>query len=284
MQALHHLDPPGPVQAQLRPGGPAPVPAPCDPLPSPLARPFVEGERLRVGSPVDEGGEEVQALGAPVTDGEQMDQFDRPALLDDRAGRPTHGLDPGRELLGVGDGRRQADEPYVLWRVEDHLLPDRPPVAVLQVVHFVEDHEVEAGEADGIGVDHVSKDFGGHHDDGGVRVDRVVPGQQPDSLAAEPFAEVAELLVGESLQGGRVERTVSCRQREVDRVFGDDRLARAGGRRHEHRSPLVDQVECPLLERVERVVATCQQVTACGAAHALSDHFFSALPMMIEAS
>src|SRR5205823_6646778 len=60
------------------------------------------------------------------------------------------------------------------------------------------------------------------------------------------------LLVRQRLQRCRVEDLASIVERERDRVFGDECLARAGRRRDEDRPPAVERVEGAQLKVVER--------------------------------
>ena len=99
-----------------------------------------------VGPSADERREQVEALGAALRDQVAVLEPHRPALLDDRGGRPAHGLDPGRDLLGVRHRRREAHQPHRRGEVDDHLLPHRAPVAVLEVVHLVEHDDAQAVE------------------------------------------------------------------------------------------------------------------------------------------
>ena len=87
------------------------------------------------------------------------------------------------QLLGVGDRGRQAHQAHRRRQVDDHLLPHRPAVGVLEEVHLVEDDDAEAVERRRAAVDHVAEDLGGHHDDRGVAVDGVVAGQEADPSA-----------------------------------------------------------------------------------------------------
>ena len=69
-------------------------------------------------------------------------------------------------------------------QVDDHLLPHRPAVGVLQEVHLVEHDEAEVVERRRAGVDHVAQHLGRHHDDRRVAVDGVVAGEQADVAGA----------------------------------------------------------------------------------------------------
>ena len=55
-----------------------------------------------------------------------------------------------------------------------------PAVAVLEVVHLVEDDAAQLGEARRVGVDHVAQHLGRHDDDLGVAVAGHVAREQSD--------------------------------------------------------------------------------------------------------
>ena len=136
-------------------------------------------------------------------------------------------------------------------QVDDHLLPHRPAIGVLQEVHLVEDHEAEVGQRRRPGVDHVAQHLGRHHDGRRVAVDGVVAGQQPDLADAVAGGEVAVLLVRQRLERRGVERPQPAPAHRLDAVLGDDRLA-APGRRGDDDVPAgVDGVERLDLEAVE---------------------------------
>ena len=99
-------------------------------------------------------------------------------------GRPAHRRDPVGQLLGVRHRGRQAHQPHVGGQVDDHLLPHRAAVGVLEVVHLVEHDERRPSSAGDAGVDHVAQHLGGHHHDRRVAVDRVVAGEQADAVGA----------------------------------------------------------------------------------------------------
>ncbi len=87
-----------------------------------------------------------------------------------------------------------------MWRsVDDDLFPHGTAETVLEVMDFIEDHDVQLGECPGIGVDHVAQYLGRHDDDRGVTVDRVVSRQEADGSGTVRGTEVAVFLVGESL-------------------------------------------------------------------------------------
>ncbi len=84
--------------------------------------------------------------------------------------------------------------------IDDRLFPHGAALAVVHVVALVEHHGLHllqggAGFADASAVEHVAKDFGGHHHDRGVAVDGEIAGQQTYILVAKLIAKVAQLLV-----------------------------------------------------------------------------------------
>ena len=68
---------------------------------------------------------------------------------------------------------------------------------------------------------------------------------------AQPFTQVSKLLVGEGLNGCRVEGPASSGQRQVDGMLGHHRLAAGGGGRYQDRTPGVHGGHCLDLEAVE---------------------------------
>ena len=194
---------------------------------------------FRVGScaavPRLEHREEPEVAAAyPI--GEQVHRFERyrtfPGL--DELGTAPSLTDPGCEVLGVGDGRREADELGVPRGVDDDLLPHRASESILEVVHLVEDHEAQVCQRIDVCIDHVAEDLGGHHDDRSIAVDHVVPSQQTDQVGTVLVHEIAELLVGQRLDGRGVEDPLPAFQRQMNRHLGDQGLSRPGGCRDDH--------------------------------------------------
>ena len=104
----------------------------------------VEAVGLAVGVTVDERGQQVGLLALAVTDQVEVAQLDRPPLLEHQPRRAPHGGEPVGQLLGVRHGGRQAHERHRGRQVDDHLLPHRAAVGVLQVVDLVEHDEAQA--------------------------------------------------------------------------------------------------------------------------------------------
>ena len=172
VEPLHHLDPPGRVE---------PPPAPLAPVAAPAPhRLAVEAARLGVGPAVDQGGQQVEALGRAVAHQVEVLEAHGPRVLHDGRRRAPHGRHPVGQLVGVRHGGRQAHQPHPVGQVDDHLLPHRAAVGVLQEVDLVEDDHAEVAQRPGAAVDHVAQHLGGHDHDRGVAVDGVVAGEQAD--------------------------------------------------------------------------------------------------------
>jgi hypothetical protein len=213
--------------------------------PLPLAPP---GQR-RVGDHAVAAGDEhrVQLAADQVV----VVEGDRPALLDHDIGGASGRLQPLAELLGVGDRRRQARHPHLDRQVDQHLLPDGAADAVLQVVDLVHDHVAQPGEGGAALVEHVAQHLGGHHHHRRLAVDGVVAGQQADLRRTVAGHEVAELLVGERLQRGGVERLAAGPQRQPHGELPHHRLAGAGRGRHQRAAAAGERQAASALEVVE---------------------------------
>lgn len=180
-----------------------------------------------------------------------LPQRNRPVLGDDHLGVTPDGVQPVAELLGIGHGRRQRHQGHRLRQVDDHFLPHGAAEAVGEVVHLVHHHVAEAGEGLGARVQHVAQHLGRHDDDGCVRVDAVVPGEEPDLVRAVAPDEVGELLVGERLDRRGVEALAALLQGQMHGEFADDRLARPRGGRDQHPLARLQGLAGLDLERVQ---------------------------------
>ena len=164
-------------------------------------------------------------------------------------------------LLTVADRHTS----WTCWReVDDHLLPDRSAIGVLEEVHLVEHDDgqiVEIAPA----VDHVAQHFGRHHHDGGIAVDRVVTGQETDTVVTVDLDEIAVLLIRECLDGRGVERASTASERHLDAVLGDDGLATAGRSGDDDMVALVERVQRVELELVEFERVAGEKVVPVGA-------------------
>ncbi len=134
--------------------------------------------------------------------------------------------------------------------MDDHLLPDRSPEPVLEVVDLVQDHELDPIETARTGIDHVAENLGRHDDDVGVAIDYVVAREESNLLGPVLVGQITELLVREGLDGSRVEDPLAVCQRFVDRRLGDERFPGTCGSRDHHGIAGVDHRDCFPLELV----------------------------------
>ncbi len=189
----------------------------------------------------------------------------RADLRDDHLGVAADRVEPVAELLRVGDGRAQRDQTHRRRQVDDDLLPHRTAEAVGEVVHLVHHDVLSPRSAAGVGVEHVAQDLGGHHHDAGVAVDVRVAGQQAHLIGAVHVLQLAELLVRQRLDRGRVERLVGMpvirclAHREVDGELPHDRLAGTCRRRHQDAAAVFERVASGDLERVELETLGCRE-------------------------
>ena len=221
---------------------------------APSAQIGVEAMAFAVGLAVEEGGDDVKSMPASVSHCVQIGELDRPLPFDDTSGRTSNRFDPAGELIGVRNGGRQTHQLRMGRQVEHDLFPDRSSKGVLEVVHLVHDDEGEVVEDPPL-VEHVAQDLGGHHDDVGIGVDCIVAREQADPRRADPFAQVAILLVRERLDRGRVERPLAFAQRPVDRMFGNDGLAATGRSGDEDGSSGIEVLDGLQLKAVKGEVA-----------------------------
>ena len=117
-------------------------------------------------------------------------------------------------------------------------------------MHLVEHRPGQVVHGAAVGVEHVAKDLGGHHDHRCVGRYHLVTGHQTYPVRTEHRAQVAKLLVGQGLDGCRVERTSASSQRRFDRVLGHHRLAARRRSRHQNRTPGIDGSDRLLLEAI----------------------------------
>ena len=209
----------------------------------------VEPEALGVRAPPVHRPQQVELGAVAFADEVEVGELDRSLGFDHEAGRTPHGLDPPGQLVGVRHGGRQADQLDRAGKVDDDLLPHRPPVGVLQVVDLVEYDRAEAVERRP-GVEHVAQDLGGHDHDRSVAVDVVVAGQQADIGQPVLGHQLSELLVRQRLDRRGVEDAIAGGQSLGHGVGRDQGLAGAGRRRHDHVLAPVDRVERRDLEPV----------------------------------
>jgi hypothetical protein len=93
----------------------------------------------------------------------------RSSGLHDHVRGSPHRRQPVAQFPGIGNGRREGDHPDLRREVQDDLLPDGPPIGILQEVDLVEDHPAEVGRRHGPRIEHVAEYLGGHHHHRGIR-------------------------------------------------------------------------------------------------------------------
>ena len=159
---------------------------------------------------------------------------DGTSLGDHHLETPPHGAQPVAEVLHVADGRRQRRDLHPGSQPEDDLLPHGTAEPVGQIVHLVHDDVAQVVQPRRGGVDHVAQHLGGHHHHLGVAVDRGIARQQPHPVRAVPRHEVVVLLVAQRLDRGGVEASCAGLQGQPHGELPHHRLARPGGRGHQH--------------------------------------------------
>ena len=151
---------------------------------SPAPRPSaIPGGRDLVKGGV--AGEEVDDLPAHH---HVLPERDRTVLGNDDVGVAADGIQPGAELLGVGDGGAQRCHLDFAGQVDDDLFPDGAAEPVGQVVDLVHHHESEVVQGIGVRVEHVPEHLGGHDHHGRLTVDAGVPREQAHLLRPRTFA------------------------------------------------------------------------------------------------
>ncbi len=134
---------------------------------------------------------------------------------------------------------------------DDRLFPGRPPFRVGEIVNFVEDDAFDAVEFPRGLEQHISEDFGRHHQDRRTGILGDVAGEQSDVLAIDG-SQIAEFLIAECLDRCRVHHPSAAAERFVDPELGDDGLTRPGRRGDHDRLPLQESEHRLHLEGVER--------------------------------
>src|SRR4029078_4489973 len=82
------------------------------------------------------------------------------------------------------------------------------------------------------------------------------------------------------LEGGRVEAFAAAVESPLDRELGDDRLPRAGRRRHAHRAPRVQRIDRINLERIEGEVVSVGEGCRGGHRASLGTGSYGAMPQV----
>ena len=182
---------------------------------------------------------------------EVMPQDDGPLALDDHRCVAADRAQPCSKFLRIVDGGREADEADLGRRQDEHFFPHAAPVRILYEVDLVEHDGVQPLEQVGTGEEHIAQHLGGHDHDGRPRVQRGVAGEQPDVVLSVGGDELAVFLVRQRLERRRVERLAVGAHGTVHGVVRDERLARAGRRRHQDRVAGVERPHRFELELVE---------------------------------
>ena len=165
-----------------------------------------EAATCRLAAQLAAGVGEVAHLGPGVVDHQIELAVDEiverqrhgPLGVGDEADRAVGAADPGRDLVGVGDRRREADELDVLRAEDDRLFPGRAALRIGQIVNLVEDDGVDVVEIPRRLQEHVAQDLGGHDDDAGIPVLGDIAGEESDLVAVDR-AQIAIFLVRERL-------------------------------------------------------------------------------------
>lgn len=131
---------------------------------------------------------------------------------------------PLGELAGIRNGGREEDVAHIVRQQDERLLPDDTALLVTHVVNLIEDHPAHLAHDLAAAVQHVPQDLGGHDQARGRGIDGHIARDQTDVL--ELVGELAELLVGQSLDGRSVDDALLGGQRLGDGVLGHHSLAR----------------------------------------------------------
>jgi len=159
------------------------------------------------------------------------------------------GLEPGGKRVDVGDCRGESEEIHVFRQKDQGFFPDGAALRIIDIMDLVVDDPGVFFERWGVVEDPVAEYLCCHDKDGRVRVDGDVAGHDADSVAIEP-AEVPEFLVGEGLDGRRINDARLPLDAGGDDVFGNGCLSGACRRRNDDRAPFVDGIDSFLLEPI----------------------------------
>ena len=85
------------------------------------------------------------------------------------------------------------------------LFPDRSPKFVSKVMNLIHDNKTKILQCMGIGVNHVTQNFGGHHYQGRLGIDACVTSQKTNSVLSVHLFEILIFLIRKRLDGGGVE-------------------------------------------------------------------------------
>ena len=187
-----------------------------------------------------------------------------PAVLLDHPDRPlAHMGQPLGELVQVAERGAEADDLHVPGQVDQHLLPGGAALFVVEEVDLIDDHAAEVGDLLA-GEQHVPQDLGGHDPAGRVAADHQIAGDEAHLVLAQDPAVVAELLVGQGLDRRGEDDLFALAEGLLHQPVGDDGLAGAGRRRHEHALAPVEGGDGLGLKAVEHKAAVAQGLRGVG--------------------
>ncbi|OQA40613.1 MAG: hypothetical protein BWY49_00790 [Candidatus Omnitrophica bacterium ADurb.Bin314] len=182
---------------------------------------------------------------------EEMER-NRPFCFFDHRNRPVmHDLHPRCKFPHVRNSRAERENPDLRRREKKGLLPDRPALVVIQVMDLVENDPTRTPDALTVLEKGVPVNLGRHDEQPGARVDRDVAGQDADIGRAEPLLEIAELLITQGFDRGRVDNALPLSEGLFDGLFRDEGLAGTGRGRNEERVVFFNPLNGLLLERIK---------------------------------
>ena len=180
-----------------------------------------------------------------------LPQRDRAALGNDHFRTPPHLLYPRTKLFDVRNGRAQRNELHASRQVNNDLFPHGPSHSIREVVDLIHHDIAERMKSRRIGVHHVAKDLGRHHDDLGFRIDVYVARHKPDRFVPKPLHKLLVLLIAQRLDWSRVEDLDAVLHGPVNGVLANDGFASARGSGNENGASSVQRVHGAQLERIE---------------------------------
>ena len=180
-----------------------------------------------------------------------LPQRDRAALGNDHFRTPPHLLYPRTKLFDVRNGRAQRNELHASRQVNNDLFPHGPSHSIREVVDLIHHDIAERMKSRRIGVHHVAKDLGRHHDDLGFRIDVYVARHKSDRFVPKPLHKLLVLLIAQGLDRSRIEDLDAVRHGPVNGILADDGFASARGSGNENRASSVERVHGAQLERIE---------------------------------
>ena len=135
--------------------------------------------------------------------------------------------------------------------MNNDLFPHGPSHSIREIVDLIHHDIAERMKSRRIGVHHVAKDLGRHHDDLGFRIDVHVARHKPDRFVPKPLHKLLVLLIAQRLDWSRVEDLDAVLHGPVNGIFANDSFASARGSRNENGASSVQRVHGAQLERIE---------------------------------